>query len=276
VLSEAAVLGFEYGYSLVRQNALVMWEAQFGDFANGAQVVIDNFLSAGAAKWGQHSGVTMLLPHGQEGEGPEHASARLERYLQLCAQDNLRVCQPTTPAQIFHLLRTQAVSRNRVPLIVMTPKSLLRHPEAVSSLDDLATGHFNEILAESLSAEAAAKVDRVILCSGKVYYELLDRRRKAEKDTIALIRVEQLYPFPEARISEELARYPNPKSVVWCQEESKNQGAWHFVFEQLLEIVKAPATVRYVGPEATASTAPGFKSMHIARQDKYLHAAIHE
>jgi 2-oxoglutarate dehydrogenase E1 component len=204
VLSEGAVLGFEYGYSVVRQNSLVLWEAQFGDFANGAQVVIDNFLSAGAAKWGQRSGVTMLLPHGQEGEGPEHASARLERYLQLCAQDNMRVCQPTTPAQIFHLLRMQAVLHDRVPLIVMTPKSLLRHPEAVSSLDDLAKGRFNEILAESPTKEAASKVDRVILCSGKVYYELLERRRKSGKDNIALIRVEQLYPFPAKQISSEL------------------------------------------------------------------------
>ncbi|MFP3550619.1 2-oxoglutarate dehydrogenase E1 component [Paraburkholderia sp. SIMBA_049] len=276
VLSEGAVLGFEYGYSVVRQNALVLWEAQFGDFANGAQVVIDNFLSAGAAKWGQRSGVTMLLPHGQEGEGPEHASARLERYLQLCAQDNMRVCQPTTPAQIFHLLRMQAVLHDRVPLIVMTPKSLLRHPEAVSSLDDLAKGRFNEILAESPTKEAASRIDRVILCSGKVYYELLERRRKSGKDNIALIRVEQLYPFPAKQISSELERYPNLKSVVWCQEESKNQGSWHFVMEQLLDIVKAPATLRYIGPEATASTAPGYKSMHLARQEKYLHAAIDE
>ncbi|OUL74228.1 2-oxoglutarate dehydrogenase E1 component [Paraburkholderia hospita] len=276
VLSEGAVLGFEYGYSVVRQNSLVLWEAQFGDFANGAQVVIDNFLSAGAAKWGQRSGVTMLLPHGQEGEGPEHASARLERYLQLCAQDNMRVCQPTTPAQIFHLLRMQAVLHDRVPLIVMTPKSLLRHPEAVSSLDDLAKGRFNEILAESPTKEAASKVDRVILCSGKVYYELLERRRKSGKDNIALIRVEQLYPFPAKQISSELERYPNLKSVVWCQEESKNQGSWSFVMEQLLEIVKAPATLRYIGPEATASTAPGYKSMHLARQEKFLHAAVDE
>ena len=276
ILSESAVLGFEYGYSIVRQNALVLWEAQFGDFANGAQVVIDNFLSAGAAKWGQHSGVTMLLPHGQDGQGPEHASARLERYLQLCAQDNMRVCQPTTPAQIFHLLRLQAVAQDRVPLIVMTPKSLLRHPEAISSLEDLATGRFNEILAETPTKEQASKVDRVILCSGKVYFELLDRRRKAKKDNIALIRVEQLYPFPEQQIAAELERYPNLKSVVWCQEESKNQGAWNFVLEPLLEIVKAPVALRYVGPEATASTAPGYASMHVARQEKFLHAAIEE
>jgi len=276
ILSESAVLGFEYGYSIVRQNSLVLWEAQFGDFANGAQVVIDNFLSAGAAKWGQRSGLTMLLPHGQEGQGPEHASARLERYLQLCAQENMRVCQPTTPSQIFHLLRMQAMLDDRVPLVVMTPKSLLRHPEAVSSLEDLANGQFNEILAESPTEEAASKVERVILCSGKVYFDLLERRRKSKKDNIALIRVEQLYPFPAKQISSELTRYPNLKSVVWCQEESKNQGSWNFVLEQMLEIVKAPAALQYIGPEATASTAPGYASMHVARQEKYLHAAIDE
>jgi 2-oxoglutarate dehydrogenase E1 component len=170
----------------------------------------------------------------------------------------------------------QAVLRDRVPLIVMTPKSLLRHPEAVSNLEDLAQGRFNEILGESPTQEAASKVDRVILCSGKVYFELLERRRKAQKDNIALIRVEQLYPFPGKRISSELERYPNLKDVVWCQEESKNQGAWNFVLEPLLEIVKAPAALRYVGPEATASTAPGYRSMHAARQEKFLHAAIEE
>ncbi|MDW3686050.1 2-oxoglutarate dehydrogenase E1 component [Cupriavidus sp. CV2] len=276
ILSEAAVLAFEYGYSLVRKNSLVLWEAQFGDFANGAQVVIDNFLSAGAAKWGQHSGITMLLPHGQEGQGPEHASARLERYLQLCAQENMRVCQPTTPAQIFHLLRMQAVQNDRIPLVVMTPKSLLRHPEAVSSLDELANGQFNEVLAEARTKEQAAKVDRLILCSGKVYFDLLARRRKSGKDNIALFRVEQLYPFPEKQIGQELARYPNLKAVVWCQEESKNQGPWNFVMEKLLGIVKAPVALRYIGPEAAASTAPGYASMHVARQEKYLREAIDE
>ena len=273
-LSEAGVLGFEYGYSLVRKDSLVLWEAQFGDFANGAQVVIDNFLSAGAAKWGQHSGVTLLLPHGQEGQGPEHASARLERYLQLCAQDNMRVTQPTTPAQIFHLLRKQAFGQDRVPLIVMTPKSLLRHPEAVSSLDELANGQFQEVLSETRTKEDAAKIDRLILSSGKVYFDLLARRRKAGKDNIALLRVEQLYPFPARQIAEEIARYPNLKTVVWCQEESKNQGSWNFVMEQLLDLIEAPVTLRYVGPEAGASTAPGYGWMHTERQEKFLHAAI--
>jgi 2-oxoglutarate dehydrogenase E1 component len=170
----------------------------------------------------------------------------------------------------------QAVQLERVPLVVMTPKSLLRHPEAISSLEDLTTGRFNEILAEAPTKATASKVDRVILCSGKVYFDLLERQRKTQKDTIALIRVEQLYPFPAEQIRAELERYPNVTSVAWCQEESKNQGAWNFVMEQLLEIVKAPATLRYIGPEATASTAPGFKSMHLARQEKFLHAAIDE
>uniref|UniRef100_UPI003F4936EC 2-oxoglutarate dehydrogenase E1 component n=1 Tax=Cupriavidus yeoncheonensis TaxID=1462994 RepID=UPI003F4936EC len=274
ILSEAAVLAFEYGYSLVRKNSLVLWEAQFGDFANGAQVVIDNFLSAGAAKWGQYSGITMLLPHGQEGQGPEHASARLERYLQLCAQENMRVCQPTTPAQIFHLLRMQATQRDRIPLIVMTPKSLLRHPEAVSSLDELAGGEFKQVLAEVRTEEADDRIDRLILCSGKVYFDLLGRRRKSGKDNIALLRVEQLYPFPEKQILQELDRYPYLREVIWCQEESKNQGSWSFVIERLLGIVADPVKLRYVGPEAGASTAPGYASMHAARQQEFLGAAI--
>lgn len=273
-LSEAGVLGFEYGYSLVQRDSLVLWEAQFGDFANGAQVVIDNFLSAGEAKWGQRSGITLLLPHGQEGQGPEHASARLERYLQLCAQDNMRVCQPTTPAQIYHLLREQALGHDRVPLIVMTPKSLLRHPEATSSLEELANGEFEPVLTEARTKAEAEKVDSLILCSGKVYFELLARRRKAGKENIALLRVEQLYPFPDLEIANELARYPNLKHVVWCQEESKNQGAWTFVMERLLDIVKAPGMLRYIGPEAAASTAPGYASMHTTRLEGFLRAAI--
>lgn len=273
-LSEAGVLGFEYGYTLARPASLVLWEAQFGDFANGAQVVIDNFLSAGEAKWGQRSGITLLLPHGQEGQGPEHASARLERYLQLCAQGNMRVVQPTTPAQIFHLLREQALGPDHVPLIVMTPKSLLRHPEAVSSLDELANGAFEPVLAEARTQADASRIDTLILSSGKVYFELLARRRKTGKDNIALLRVEQLYPFPDLEIANELARYPNLKQVIWCQEESKNQGAWTFVMERMLDIVKAPGMLRYVGPEAAASTAPGYAAMHTARVESFLRAAI--
>ncbi|AKJ67782.1 2-oxoglutarate dehydrogenase E1 [Pandoraea thiooxydans] len=276
ILSEAAVLAFEYGYSTVNRNALVMWEAQFGDFANGAQVVIDQFIASGAAKWGQRSGLTLLLPHGQEGQGPEHASARVERFLQLSAQDNMRVAQPTTPAQLFHLLRMQALAVDRRPLIVLTPKSLLRHPEAVSTLADLAQGAFLEILTDSLIAPVEAKVERVILTSGKAYFELLEHRRASGGADTPVIRVEQLYPFPSARLAAELARYPNLKRVVWCQEESRNQGAWSFVEPQLREIVPASVQLRYAGPDAFASTAPGYASVHAAWQKALVMSAFTE
>lgn len=267
ILSEAAVLAFEYGYSTLNRNALVVWEAQFGDFANGAQVVIDQFIAAGAAKWGQLSGLTLFLPHGQEGQGPEHASARLERYLQLCAQDNMRVCQPTTPSQLFHLLRMQAAVFDRRPLVVMTPKSLLRHPEAVSTLDDLAKGAFREILGDTqVEASRASDVERVIACSGKVYFDLLAHRRTSGVADIPLIRVEQLYPFPSRQLAAEFARYPNLKTVVWGQEESRNQGAWGAIEPQLREILPSAAQLQYAGPPASASTAPGYHSAHAARQ----------
>ncbi|CAL8479012.1 2-oxoglutarate dehydrogenase E1 component [Caballeronia sp. S22] len=275
ILSEAAVLAFEYGYSTVNRDALVIWEAQFGDFANGAQVVIDQFIAAGAAKWGQRSALTLLLPHGQEGAGPEHASARLERYLQLSAQDNMRVTQPTTPAQMFHLLRMQALAFDRRPLVVMTPKSLLRHAEAVSTLDDLAHGAFRELLPdEALDAARDGNVERVIVTSGKAYFELLDYRRKHGIDDTPIIRVEQLYPFPSDGLAAVLARYPNVKRVIWCQEEARNQGAWSFVEPQLREILPAGATLSYVGPAASASTAPGYHGEHIARQSDVITRAF--
>jgi 2-oxoglutarate dehydrogenase E1 component len=275
ILSEAAVLAFEYGYSTVNRNALVVWEAQFGDFANGAQVVIDQFIAAGAAKWGQLSGLTLFLPHGQDGQGPEHASARLERYLQLCAQDNMRVVQPTTPAQLFHLLRMQAAVFDRRPLVVMTPKSLLRHPEAVSTLDDLATGAFREILVDTQAeASRASSVERVIVSSGKVYFDLREQRRTSGVADTPLIRVEQLYPFPSRQLAAEFARYPNLKTVVWCQEESRNQGAWSFVEPQLREIVPSAAQLRYAGPAASASTAPGYHAVHAARQAALISSAF--
>ncbi|MFB9122090.1 2-oxoglutarate dehydrogenase E1 component [Paraburkholderia dipogonis] len=275
ILSEAAVLAFEYGYSTVNRDALVVWEAQFGDFANGAQVVIDQFIAAGAAKWGQRSGLTLFLPHGQDGQGPEHASARLERYLQLCAQDNMRVVQPTTPAQLFHLLRMQAAVFDRRPLVVMTPKSLLRHPEAVSTLDDLATGAFREILVDTQAeASRASSVERVIVSSGKVYFDLLEHRRTSGVADTPLIRVEQLYPFPSRQLAAEFARYPNLKTVVWCQEESRNQGAWSFVEPQLREIVPSAAQLRYAGPAASASTAPGYHAVHAARQAALISSAF--
>jgi 2-oxoglutarate dehydrogenase E1 component len=275
ILSEAAVLAFEYGYSTVNRNALVVWEAQFGDFANGAQVVIDQFIAAGAAKWGQLSGLTLFLPHGQDGQGPEHASARLERYLQLCAQDNMRVTQPTTPAQLFHLLRMQAAVFDRRPLVVMTPKSLLRHPEAVSTLDELATGAFREILVDTqVEPSRVSNVERVIVSSGKVYFDLLEQRRTSGVDDTPLIRVEQLYPFPSRQLAAEFARYPNLKTVVWCQEESRNQGAWSFVEPQLREILPSAAQLRYAGPAASASTAPGYHAVHAARQAALISSAF--
>ena len=278
ILSEAAVLAFEYGYSVARgQNALVLWEAQFGDFANGAQVVVDQFISAGAAKWGQKSGVTLLLPHGQEGQGPEHASARLERYLQLCAQDNMRVVQPTTPAQFFHLLRMQALLPDPRPLIVMTPKSLLRHPAAVSALEELSTGSFREVIGEPLaSPEADAQVERVIMCTGKVYYELLERRRAKGHANTAIVRVEQLYPFPQSQLRAELARYKNAATVVWAQEEARNQGAWTVIESQLRAVIGADATLMYAGPDAAASTASGYASGYAAQQEKLLSDAFAE
>jgi 2-oxoglutarate dehydrogenase E1 component len=267
ILSEAAVLAFEYGYTTVKEDALVIWEAQFGDFANGAQVVTDNFIAAGESKWGQTSGLTMFLPHGQEGAGPEHASARLERFLQLCAQQNIQVCQPTTPAQLFHMLRRQATLRERRPLIVMTPKSLLRHPEAISSLEQLASGEFNTVLGDShLQATDYDNIEQVIVCSGKIYFELLEYRRSKGVTNTALVRLEQLYPFPAAQLAAELALYKNVRTVVWCQEEPRNQGAWKAIEEDLGSVLPANATLLDSTRPAMASTAPGYPSMHVAQQ----------
>jgi 2-oxoglutarate dehydrogenase E1 component len=275
LLSEAAVLGFEYGYSVTRPDALVMWEAQFGDFANGAQVVIDQFIASGAAKWGQYSGLTMLLPHGQDGQGPEHASARLERYLQLCAQNNMQVCQPTTPAQMFHLLRKQVLLGEQRPLIIMTPKSLLRHAGAISSLEDLAEKSFEAVLGDGPADEAKSQaVTRAILCSGKVYYDLLDYRKSSASDNVALIRLEQLYPFPAEQLAAELARYSNVQTVVWCQEEPHNQGAWKMIESSLRALTPAAAKLQYAGRDELASTAPGYFSTHAKQQKDLVLAAF--
>lgn len=275
VLSEAAVLAFEYGYTIARPDAFVLWEAQFGDFANGAQVVTDQFIAAGAAKWGQQSGLTLLLPHGQEGQGPEHASARLERYLQLCAQDNIRVAQPTTPVQFFHLLRRQALYSSPRPLIVMTPKSTLRHPEAVNALEEFTKGSFKEVMGEPFATAAQdQKVTRVIVCSGKIYYDLLAQRRAINAEHIGLVRLEQFFPFPYEALAEELARYSNLESVVWCQEEARNQGAWKFVDDYLRDIIPPAASLRYAGPAPGASTAPGNLAMHIEQQRLVLQSAF--
>ncbi|NGZ85205.1 2-oxoglutarate dehydrogenase E1 component [Duganella aceris] len=274
ILSEAAVLGFEYGYSSVREDALVIWEAQFGDFANGAQVVIDNFISAAAAKWGQQNGLTMFLPHGQEGAGPEHASARLERYLQLCAQENIQVCQPTTPAQLFHMLRRQASPLDRKPLVVMTPKSLLRHAEAVSSLEELASGGFKEVLPDAGAAAQDAAIEKVIVCSGKVYFDLVEQRRANKADSVAIVRLEQLYPFPAAALAQELVRYVNLRKVVWCQEEPRNQGAWKVIEEDLRTVLPPAATLHDACREASASTAPGYASLHLEQQARLVDNAF--
>uniref|UniRef100_UPI00051BD443 2-oxoglutarate dehydrogenase E1 component n=1 Tax=Aeromonas finlandensis TaxID=1543375 RepID=UPI00051BD443 len=268
VLTENAVLAFEYGYASAEPAGLTIWEAQFGDFANCAQVVVDQFLSSGEQKWGRMCGLTMLLPHGYEGQGPEHSSARLERYLQMCAQHNMQVCVPSTPAQVFHMLRRQVVRPMRRPLIVMTPKSLLRHPLAVSKLDELADGTFQNAIGE-LDALDPKAVKRVVFCSGKVYYDLLDARRKAEQQDVALVRIEQLYPFPEEEVRAILADYSHVTDFVWCQEEPQNQGAWYCSRHNYDGVLPVGATLRYAGRPASASPAVGYMSVH-AKQQKAL------
>ncbi|MDI9780221.1 MULTISPECIES: 2-oxoglutarate dehydrogenase E1 component [Pseudomonas] len=275
-LSEEAVLAFEYGYSTTTPNALVIWEAQFGDFANGAQVVIDQFITSGEHKWGRLCGLTMLLPHGYEGQGPEHSSARLERYLQLCAEHNIQVCVPTTPAQIYHLLRRQVIRPLRKPLIVLTPKSLLRHKLAVSTLEDLAEGSFQTVIPEIDSLDPA-KVERLILCGGKVYYDLLEKRRAEGREDIAIVRIEQLYPFPEDDLVEILAPYTNLKHAVWCQEEPMNQGAWYSSQHHMRRILgrhNKALVLEYAGRDASAAPACGYASKHAEQQEKLLQDAF--
>jgi 2-oxoglutarate dehydrogenase E1 component len=265
LLSEEAVMAFEYGYSTANPNTLVLWEGQFGDFANGAQVVIDQFISSGEAKWDRLSALVLLLPHGYEGQGPEHSSARLERYLQLCALDNMQVCVPTTPAQMFHLLRRQMLRDCRKPLIVMTPKSLLRHKLAVSSLDDLANGGFQLAIADT-TARKGGKVRRVVLCSGKVYYDLLEEAQKQGLKDVALVRVEQLYPFPREQLAAELKRHASAKEVVWCQEEPMNQGAWYQIQHHLRACLQAGQVLDYAGRARSPSPAVGHLADHAAEQ----------
>ncbi|TAL54732.1 2-oxoglutarate dehydrogenase E1 component [Pandoraea sp.] len=274
VLSEEAVLGFEYGYSTAEPNTMVIWEAQFGDFANGAQVVIDQFISSGEVKWGRVSGLTMLLPHGYEGQGPEHSSARIERYLQLCAETNMQVCQPTTPAQIFHLLRRQMIRLFRKPLIVFTPKSLLRHKEAVSDLSELATGSFQPIIGETDAGVDAKKVKRVIACSGRVYYDLIAHRREVKSKDVAIIRIEQLYPFAHKAFENELKKYENLTEVVWCQDEPQNQGPWFYIEHHLMEGMKEGMKLAYAGRPASASPAVGYYAKHYEQQKALLEAAF--
>ncbi len=276
LLSEEAVLAFEYGYATTAPGGLVIWEAQFGDFANGAQVVIDQFISSGEIKWERLCGLTMLLPHGYEGQGPEHSSARLERFLQLCAENNMQVCTPTTPAQIFHLLRRQAIRPLRKPLVVMSPKSLLRHRKAVSSLEDLANGGFQTVIGDA-AVKDPQKVKRLVLCGGKVFYDLDDKREADGRDDVAIVRIEQLYPFPEARLAEVIGQYRNLEKVVWCQEEPQNQGAWYCSQHHMRNVLKqhdAKLYLEYAGRPPSASPAAGYTSLHAKEQAKLVNDAF--
>lgn len=275
-LSEEAVLAFEYGYATTQPKGLVIWEAQFGDFANGAQVVIDQFITSGEHKWQRLCGLTMLLPHGYEGQGPEHSSARLERYLQLCAEHNIQVCVPSTPAQVYHMLRRQAIRPLRKPLIVMSPKSLLRHKEATSTMEELASGQFQNVL-DDPSVTDKDKINRVIMCSGKVYYDLVMACRENEIDNIAVVRIEQLYPFPEKDLAEVLKTYPNMQEVIWCQEEPMNQGAWYCSQHHMRRVVHRindGLYVDYVGREASASPAAGYMALHVAQLKAFINKAL--
>ena len=274
VLSEEAVLGFEYGYSISAPDTLVIWEAQFGDFANGAQVLIDQFITSGEVKWGLSSGLTLMLPHGYEGQGPEHSSARPERFLQLCSENNIQVCQPTNPAQIFHLLRRQMTTMIRKPLVILTPKSLLRNKEAVSALADLSTGNFQNIISDP--AANPAKVKRLLACSGKVYYDLVNRRRENTVEDVAIIRIEQLYPFPLEEFGAELALYPQLKDIVWCQDEPKNQGYWRFLQHYIMKAMTPGQQFGYAGRLASASTACGYAATHALQQKALLDQAFGE
>ena len=271
-LSELAVLGFEVGYAFDTPDGLVLWEAQFGDFANGAQMIVDQFLTSCEQKWNRYCGVVMLLPHGYEGQGPEHSSARLERYLNLCAEDNVQVANCTTPASFFHLLRRQMVRNIRKPLIVMTPKSGLRHPLATSTLDDLADGSFQPVL-DDIDDLDPTKVRRVVLCSGKVFYELVNARRQREIDDIALVRLEQIYPFPAAELKAIYERYPQAE-IVWCQEEPKNMGAWPRALHWFFDELPAERLPRYVGRPEAASPATGSHSKHGREQQAVIDGAL--
>ena len=262
LLSEEAVLGFEYGYSTAAPYSLVVWEAQFGDFANGAQVVIDQFICSGESKWGRLSGLVMFLPHGFDGQGPEHSSARLERYLQLCAEENIQVCMPSLPAQMFHLLRRQMLRDLRRPLIVMTPKNLLRHKLSTSSLEEVTEFGFRHVIGE-IDKKSLKKVKRLVVCSGKVYFDLLDARRERNINNIAIIRVEQLYPFPEADLKKQIHSYKGVKDIMWCQEEPLNQGAWTYINPLLSKLLNAEQNLRVVARPESASPAVGYFKKHI-------------
>ena len=265
------MVGFEYGYSLGDPRMLVIWEAQFGDFVNGAQVLIDQFLASGEAKWKRATGLVMLLPHGYEGQGPEHSSARVERFLQLCADDNMQVVYPTTSAQMFHLIRKQVKQAFRKPLVVLTPKSMLRLPAAVSRTEAFVFGHFRQVLPDVAITDGNA-ITKVLLCSGKIYHELCVQREKSGQNTTAVVRLEQLYPFPDGALTKVLAMYPNAKKFVWVQEEPRNKGAYRFAQAQLSELLGI--TVDYVGRQDSASPAVGSHKQHAIEQEKILAQAI--
>ena len=273
VLSEEGVMAFDYGYSTAEPNELVIWEGQFGDFANGAQVVIDQFISSGEAKWGRLSGLTLMLPHGYEGQGPEHSSARIERFMSLSAENNWQVCIPTTPAQIFHLLRRQMLRKLRKPLVIITPKSLLRHKDAVSSLDELSKGEFQTVIGETETLDPK-KVTRAVLCSGKVYYELLAHRREQKITNTVIIRLEQMYPFPEAKLDAEFAKWPKIKEVVWCQEEPRNQGCWYWLASRQHLKSTVDAELFLISRPASASPAVGYYAKHNAQQKAVIEGAF--
>jgi 2-oxoglutarate dehydrogenase E1 component len=273
VLSEEAVLGFEYGYSTAEPNSLVIWEAQFGDFVNGAQVLIDQFISSGEVKWGRQSGLVLMLPHGYEGQGPEHSSARLERFLQLAADNNMQVVQPTNAAQVFHLLRRQMIRPFRKPLVIMTPKSLLRNKDASSPLEELARGEFHTVIGDAAAADPA-KVKRLVACSGKVYYDLRNAREERGLEGTALVRIEQLYPFPHKALAAELKRYPALTELVWAQDEPQNQGSWLYVQHHLLENMGEGQRLGYAGRPASASPAVGYYAKHAEQQKALVDSAF--
>src|SRR5450631_1931018 len=273
ILSEEAVMGFEYGYSTTEPRCLTIWEGQFGDFCNGAQVIIDQFISSGEAKWGRLSGLTLFLPHGYEGQGPEHSSARLERFLQLCAEYNMQVCVPSTPAQMFHMLRRQMVRALRKPLIIMTPKSLLRHPLSVSRLEELASGSFHNVIDEVDDVKPSA-VTRIVLCSGKVYFDLLKARREAKIDKVVIVRLEQLYPFPSDEYESVIRKYSNAREIVWCQEELQNQGSWYQIRHRLQAPLSVKDELLYAGRAGAAAPATGIAALHEQQQKNLVTAAL--
>jgi 2-oxoglutarate dehydrogenase E1 component len=275
-LSEEAVLGFEYGYASAEPRALVIWEAQFGDFANGAQVVIDQFIASCEEKWGRFCGLTMLLPHGYDGQGPEHSSARLERFLQLCAEDNMQVVYPTTPAQMFHMIRRQVLRAYRKPLVVMSPKALLRHKLSVSTLDEIAHGGFQPVIDE-IDQIDRKRVERLLFCSGKVYFDLLEARREHQVANAAIIRIEQLYPFPRDEILKISATFPNVKEYLWVQEEPRNQGAWAIMLSKrhLGGCFPSDRPLRCVARPYSASPAVGYHALHVKQQQEVVDEALH-